>query len=346
MRDRNKTRWGILGTGRIAGTLAEALAVLPDAELVAVGSRSAESADRFGDRFDVPRRHATYEALLADDDVDVIYVATPHTHHPQNTIDCLNAGRAVLCEKPFAINAALSQSMIDVARARKLFLMEAMWSRFLPAHQRFYELIEDGAIGEPRTLVADFGFAAPFDAKQRLFNPQLGGGALLDVGVYPLTLATRIFGEPESIVSSAHLGDSGVDEQSAAVLQYAGGAQATIGCAIRTETGQEACLYGTEGFLRLESPWYWTDRLTIGSRGKEPRTLHIPYEGNGYTHEAIEVMRCLGEGLTESPKMTHENTLQVMRLMDRIRAPWGLRYPQEQAVSPVSAAPTDAVAAE
>ncbi len=329
MRDRNKTRWGILSTGRIAGTFAEALAVLPDAELLAVGSRTEASAKAFAETHGVEKIHSSYESLVSDPDIDAIYVATPHTLHPENAMLCLNAGKPVLCEKPFAINTELAQSMIDVARQKKVFLMEAMWTRFLPAMQRFFELIEDGAIGEPQLLEVDFGFRAPFDAKARLFNPTLGGGALLDVGVYPVALATRIFGEPATVASSANIGDSGVDEQASAILTYASGAQAVLSCAIRTHTQQSAAIYGSAGWIKIQEPWWQANRLILQKPDKKPVTLDVPFEGNGYTHEAMEVMRCLGEGLTESPRMTHENTLMVMRTLDRIRAPWGLKYPQE-----------------
>ena len=165
----------------------------------------------------------------------------------------------------------------------------------------------------------------PFDAEHRLFNPHLGGGALLDLGVYPVTLATRVFGEPDDIASHAYLGETGVDEQAVAIFAYAGGAQAIATSSVRVETGLEACIYGTQGSLRIEPPWYEASRLILSVQGKDSQTLDLPYTGNGYTHEAIEVMRCLHDGLTESPKMTHDDTLRVMRIMDRLRAQWGVK---------------------
>ena len=213
-----KIRWGILSTGNIARQFAHGLAALDDAELVAVGSRSAASADQFGNEFNVANRHASYEALANDPAVDAIYVATPHTLHAANTLLCLRAGKAVLCEKPFAINAAETAAMIAEARTRGLFLMEAMWTRFLPHMVRIRALIHAGAIGDVRMLNSTFGFRTEFDPKGRLFDPALGGGALLDVGIYPVSFASMVFGTPTFITSHATIGATGVDEQVAMIL--------------------------------------------------------------------------------------------------------------------------------
>lgn len=323
-----KTRWGILGTGRISRTFAEALAVIPEAELVAVGSRTKEAAEGFAAKYKVARAHASYEALARDAGVEAVYIGTPHNLHCENTILCLEAGKAVLCEKPFAIHERDGRKMVEAARRTKRFLMEAMWTHFLPAVVRFLEIAERGSIGEFRMFHADFGFKAPFDPKGRLFDPALGGGSLLDVGVYPVALATRLFGEPERIQSSAVLGKTGVDEQAAMILEYDGGKQAVLSSAVRAETGHGAILSGSEGRLRIEPPFWRGQRLVVSAGGKE-EIVDLPYEGNGYPHEAREVMRCLAEGLLESPRMPHDFSLRVMRTMDRIRAPWGLRYPGE-----------------
>ena len=192
----DKLRWGILGTGYIATLFAEGLRVVSDAELVAVGSRSQDSADAFGDKFDVPRRYASYEAVANDDEVDVVYVSTLHNLHKENTLMSLRAGKAVLCEKPFAINVNEAEEMVAVAREEKRFLMEAMWTRYFPIMVRLRELLAEGVIGDVRMLHADFGFRTDFDPRGRLFNPEFGGGALLDVGIYPLSLSYMIFGEP------------------------------------------------------------------------------------------------------------------------------------------------------
>jgi predicted dehydrogenase len=322
-------RWGILGTGRIARLFAEGLKPLPDADLVAVGSRTQRSADAFGNAHDAPHRHASYAALANDADIDVIYVATPHSLHRESSILCLEAGKAVLCEKPFTINASEAQDVISLAREKELFLMEAMWTRFLPVIVQARGLLADGAIGELRMITADFGFRIDVDPTNRLFDPHLGGGALLDVGIYPISLASMLFGPPTRITGMAHLGETGVDEQAAVILGYAEGELAILATAIRTDTPIEAVLLGTKGRIRIHSPWYYGTTLTLSVKDHEDVTMRLPYKGNGYTHEAIEVMRCLREGKLESDTMPLDETLSIMETMDAIRAQWGLKYPME-----------------
>jgi predicted dehydrogenase len=326
----DKIRWGILGTGNIATRFAEGLMALPDAELVAVGSRSPSSADSFGYEFDVPHRHASYAALADDPDVDVVYVATPHPFHREHSLLCLEGSKPVLCEKPFAINASEAEDVITLAREKGLFLMEAMWTRFLPVLVKVRELLAEGAIGEIRALFADFGFRTAFDPQSRLFDPHLGGGALLDVGVYPVSLASMVFGAaPSRINGMAHLGQTGVDEQSAVILSYDQGQLAILAAAVRTEMPQEAVLMGTEGQIRIHAPWWRPTALTLSLPGQEDESLHLPYEGNGYNYEAAAVMDCLRAGRTESDVMGLDETLAIMQTLDRIRAQWDLRYPME-----------------
>ena len=330
-----KIRWGILGTGSIARKFAEGLKALDDAELVAVGSRTQQSADAFGDAFGVPHRRASYEALASDADVDVIYVATPHALHKDNTILCLRAGKPVLCEKPFAINAREAEEMIRCARERKLFLMEAMWSRFFPITFKVRELLRGGVIGEPRMLTADFGFRTRINPKGRLFDPALGGGALLDVGVYPVSLSSMIFGTPTRIAGMAHLGETGVDEQAAIILGFPGGALSILYTAIRTRTPQEAVIMGTHGQIRIHSAWWRPTKMTVTGFAQRdtasPEVVELPYEGNGYNYEAAEVMQCLHAGKQESDLMPLDETLAIMRTLDEIRAQWHLKYPMEAA---------------
>jgi len=324
-----KTRWGILGTGNIASQFARGLTALDDAELVAVGSRTADSAEAFGERFSAPRRHSSYAALASDPDVDAIYVATPHPLHHDNTIMCLESGKAVLCEKPFAINATEAQSMIATARARGVFLMEAMWTRFLPHIVRLRELLAAGTIGEVRMLQVDFGFRTSFNPQGRLFDPALGGGALLDVGIYPVSLASMILGTPQRVTGMAHLGETGVDEQSAMIFGYAGGQLALLSQAIRTNSPHEALLLGTVGKIRVHSSWWKSTTITLSVDGRPDELIDLPEVGNGYNYEAAEVGRCLRAGRTESNVMPLDETLAIMRTLDEVRAQWGLRYPGE-----------------
>lgn len=325
----DRIRWGIMGTGWIAGQFAEGLADLPDAELIAVGSRTAEAAGRFADRFGVPRRHANYEALAEDPGVDVVYVATPNTFHKRDSLLCLEAGKPVLCEKPFTINAGEAATVIKAARNGNLFLMEAMWTRFLPAIERLRVLLAEGVIGDLHMLVADLGMRFDFDPQSRLYDPHLGGGALLDLGIYPVSMASMLFGAPSRITSTAQIGVTGVDEQAAIIFEYGPRQLATLHTSLLTETPQEAILQGSRARIRVEGPIYRPSRLVLSVAGLEDRVFEVPYRGNGYTHEAAEVMRCLRAGELESRVMSLNETLSIMRTMDEIRGQWGLRFPME-----------------
>jgi dihydrodiol dehydrogenase / D-xylose 1-dehydrogenase (NADP) len=325
----DKIRWGILSTGWIAKKFAEGLSVLPDAEIVAVGSRAQETADAFGDEYGVPHRHASYEALVGDQDVDVIYIGTPHPFHKDNAILSLEAGKAVLLEKPFTINAGEAEKVIALAREKGLFLMEAMWSRYIPIIVKLRELLAEGAIGEVRMLTADLGFRSEFDPKSRLFNLELGGGALLDVGIYPISFASMVLGTPARIASMAHLGQTGVDEQAGIVFGYDGGQLAILHTALQTSTTIEATVMGTKGKIRVHSAWFYGTTLTLSIEGRDDEAISLPYEGNGYNFEAAEVMRCLREGKLESDVMPLDETLAIMQTLDTIRAQWGFKYPME-----------------
>jgi predicted dehydrogenase len=325
----NPIRWGIFSTARIANQFVKGALVLPDAQVIAVGSRTQEAADRFAEPYNIAHRHASYEALVHDPDVDIIYVATPHSLHREATLMCLNAGKPVLCEKPFAINAQQAREMIETARAKGLFLMEAMWSRYLPIIVKLRELLAEGAIGEVRMLEADFGFRAEFNPAGRLFNPALGGGGLLDVGIYVNSLASMILGRPTRIMSQAQLGETGVDEQAAMLYGYEGGKLALLSCAVRTNTFHEASIYGTTGRIRLHGQWWHGDTLTLYRAGQPEETIKRPIEGNGYNYEAAEAMACLRAGKLESDVMPLDETLAIMETLDAVRGQWGLRYPME-----------------
>jgi predicted dehydrogenase len=322
-------RWGIIGPGNIAKKFATGLTALPDAELVAVGSRTQAGADAFGELFAVPHRHASYEALAYDPQVDAVYIATPHSLHRENSLLCLEAGKAVLCEKPFTINAAEAETVINLARQKGLFLMEAMWTRYIPLIVKVRELLAEGVIGDVRMLSADFGFGSRFNPRSRLYDPNLGGGALLDVGVYPVSLASMIFGSPARITSMAHLGPSNVDEQAAIVLGYEGGELAVLSTSIQTTTPQEAVLMGTAGRIKIHYPWWVPTRLTLSQGGQPDEVIEIPFTGNGFNYEAAEVAHCLQAGKPESEIMPLDETLSIMETMDEARAQWGLKYPME-----------------
>ena len=324
-------RWGILGTGAIAKKFVTGLKSVPDAQIAAIGSRKQDTADAFAKEFGASKAHASYEALASDPEVDAIYVSTPHQLHCVNTLLCLDHGKAVLCEKPFAINTREAQQMVSRAREKKRFLMEAMWTRFLPAMAQARKWIAEGRIGEPRMVMADFGFRGDLNADSRLFAPEYGGGSLLDVGIYPLSFASMIFGgkKPHAITGSAHLGATGVDEQAAYVLTYDAGRLAVLASAVRTETPYDAYVLGTEGRIQLHSPFWCTTKATLKIGENEPTVFEQPHQGNGYEYQAMEVMRCLRAGETESPGMPLAESIVLMETMDVLRAQWGLKYPMD-----------------
>lgn len=317
--------WGILGAGRIAGRFAAEAKLVPGARLVAVGARSAERAAEFARQNGVERSYGSYADLVADPDVDAVYVATLHPQHCEHTLLALDAGKAVLCEKPFAVNAGQARQMIERARARRLFLMEAMWTRFNPITVQVRQWLGEGLIGEPRLATIDFGFRAAWDPASRILNPTLAGGALLDVGVYVLAYASMIFGRPAQIRAAGHIGETGVDEQTAMVLKYDGGQLASLTCAVRTATPQAARIDGTAG--SIEVPAFW--RATTARLIRPDRPPLEATGDHGFRYEIAEVMTCLAAGRTESPAMPLDETLAIAETMDEIRRQIGLRYPFE-----------------
>lgn len=323
-------RWGILGAGSIAHKFATGLNDLPDTELYAVGSRSQAKADAFADVYKIPLRYDSYEALVADPKINAIYVATPHTFHKEHSILAMRHGKAVLCEKPFALNAVEAAEMINFARQHKVFLMEAMWSRFLPHMQRVKELIQEGAIGEVRMLQADFGFRMPeVMPEHRLFNPHLGGGALLDVGIYPVSLAYFLFGQPSHIKTLANLGSTSVDEEAAIIFQHAKGQLSLLSTAIRLTTPHEALIVGTQGRIKIHASWWAPAAFTLECSGQDAQLIKVDTPLNGYNYEALEVAKCVQDGRLESSIMPLDETLQIMETLDTIRKAWGLSYPAE-----------------
>ena len=324
-----KIRWGILATGWIAGQLAEAINNQPDAECLAVGSRSQQAADALGVRWGIPRRYASYEALAADPDLDVIYIATPHNLHDENMKLCLTAGKHVLCEKPLTVNAAQARECMALAQEKGLFLMEAMWMKFIPAIRQMQQWLADGRIGTTHLVQAHFSFNIPYNPHGRLYDPALAGGALLDMGIYPATLAHLVLGKPDQILSAAHLGETGVDELNAAIWHYERGAQAMISSSQRLERPCEAFITGSHGYIKLHENFWHSQTVTIKQSGGEAETMHIPYEGNGYIYQVREVHDCLRVGRLESAVVPQADTLEIMTLLDEMRRQWGLVYATE-----------------
>jgi predicted dehydrogenase len=343
--------WGVIGTGRVARDFAEGLRSIPGARLVAVCSKQKQNADTFARIWRADHATSTCEDLVTNAKVDVVYVATPHAMHKHHAALALDAGKAVLCEKPFTASGAEALAVIKLARQRKLFCMEAMWMHFLPAMRKAIEMIQSGVIGEPQMLTADFGVPTRFDPHNRFFDAKQGGGAMLDRGVYPIALAWRLFGKPDKVEALCALGATGVDTTSAVIMRYASGPIAMLGGTLTGYGSNEAVIVGTEGRITIHEPLCRPDSFSIARAplssaeasaiekpalkerlrssallrllrrflpGRE-RHVRVPYQGNGYNYEAEEVMRCIKSGVIESEVWPLDSTAGVMEILDSIR---------------------------
>jgi predicted dehydrogenase len=315
--------WGLIGTGGIAAAFVADLKFTRTGRPAAVGSRQVDSANRFADRFDIPNRHASYEALVADPDVDVVYVATPHPMHYANALLALRAGKPVLVEKAFTMNAAEAEDLVATARADGLFLMEAMWTRFLPHIVEIRRLLEEGALGEIVTVTADHGQWFAEDSAFRLFAPELGGGALLDLGVYPVSFASMVLGKPDRIATLIDPAFTGVDGQTSMLFGYAGGAQAVLTCTLSAKSPTRAAIVGKDARIEVDGSFYAPTSFDVISRTGERTRFETAHEGHGLWYEAEEVARCLREGLLESPLMPLDESVEIMRTMDAVLAQAG-----------------------
>ncbi len=323
-------RWGILGCGRIARKFASDLKLVKNAELVACGARSKQSADEFVQEFSVKHKHYSYEDLVINKEVDVIYIATPHSHHYEHTLLCIKNNKAVLCEKAFAINYTQAEEMIRAARDKKVFLMEAVWTKFLYPFNKVKQMIDDGMIGQIKGMSLNFGFRPPADAPQRVYDPELGGGTVLDIGIYNVFATLFFLGKPDAIEATMTPASTGVDAQCAVTFNYNSGAIAQLFSTFLSDTSTALDIYGTEGRIHLTARYY-TPFTTIEYYTGKPDTKQIIYsgenqEGFGYQYEAQHVCECLEKGLKESNIMTHADTLLLMETLDKIRNKAGIKY--------------------
>jgi predicted dehydrogenase len=314
-------RWGIIGPGRIARKLAADFAVVDGCELVAVGSRSLARAEAFAADLSPTltgpvRPYGSYADLLAEPDVDVVYIATPHRQHAAVAAAVLEAGKAILVEKAFTCTVAGAQKVVDIARAHRLFAMEAMWTRFVPLVVRLRQLLADAAIGEVRAVHADLGVTREFDPADRLWDPAQGGGALLDLGVYPVAFAQMILGEPVSVAVRGNLGRTGVEEDVALLLGYASGAWAMIDCSLRLPLPGAASVVGSAGRIDVLPRFHHPVDLVLYRAGHEPEAIHLPVLGGGYAHELIEVRDRIAAGQLESTVMPLHDTLSVLHTLE------------------------------
>jgi len=323
-------KWGIIGCGRIAHKFAKSLQTLDHVELVAGASRTPGRAADFAAAFDMARSHADYEALVAEPEIDAIYVATTHNFHHENVKLCLERGKHVLCEKPLTVNAHQAAELIKLARAKNLFLMEGMWTRFLPSTVRLNELLAAGVIGEVLTLKADFCRKMTDDPEHRLRKKSLAGGALLDLGIYPIAFASMLFGsQPARIQSSAAMGVTGVDERSFYLLDYPAGRTAQLSVSFGYDLPVDAYICGTKGVIHVPGFMHAQD-FTICRNGEEPEHVSMPFDmDTGFCFEIAHAMECIRVGKTESDVMPLDETLQIAQTMDLLRTQWGLEYPGE-----------------
>jgi len=311
-------RWGIIGTGGIARTFAADLEHTDSGTVAAVGSRRQATADEFGERFGVPNRHDSYEALVEDPDVDVVYVSTPHPMHHPDALLALRAGKHALVEKPFTMNAAEAEELVAEARDRGLFLMEAMWARFLPHIREIRRLLAEGVLGDIVTVHADHAQWFEEDPEFRLFAPELGGGAQLDLGIYPVSFASMVLGAPNRVRVLSDPAFTGVDAQTSILLGYESGAHAVLNSTLRAAGTTRAAIVGTEGRIEIDGAFYQPVSFTLIPRQGEPQRMFDPPAEGGLRHEADEVARCIGAGELESPEMPLDETVAIMRTMDAV----------------------------
>lgn len=326
-------RWGIVGPGRIAESVIGDFAHVAGAQALAVASRSLDRAQAFAQRHGVARAYGSYAEIMADDDIDVLYLATPHPQHRAIALAGIAAGKALLVEKTFTATVAGAEEVVAAARAAGVFVMEAMWTRFLPALVAARELVDDGAIGEVRQVQADLGVDRPYDPTDRLFDLARGGGAMLDLGVYPISLAQWFLGEPNDVWATGSLFPTGVDAEAGVLLGYPDGRAAALLTSLRHPTPGAARLYGTGGWIEVAPRFHHPKTIVLHRHGHEPETITRPPLGGGYAHELIEVSDAVRAGRTESTVMPLADTLAVQRVLNAACAQLGVEHSEGAEVS-------------
>ncbi|MFQ6599475.1 Gfo/Idh/MocA family protein [Flavobacterium sp. C3NV] len=324
MKNDNKVKWGIIGLGNIANQFAADLLLLPDAALFAVASRDHNKAIEFAKKYNCTKSYDSYEALFQDDKVDIIYIATPHDSHAELSIKALENGKHVLCEKPMSLSYKDALRMIEASRKHNKFFMEAFWTRFIPSVKEILEKVNQGIIGDVKYVKADFAFYADEKQGGRLFDKNLGGGALFDIGVYPLFLSYILLGIPKEIIAKSIYNKNGIDLQTSMILQYEN-AQSVLHASIISESDMKATISGTQGHIQLNSPWYIADGYSVSKNNKE-ETFSLPNLGIGYTHEAVECHNCIRNNQIESKLWSHQNSLDLSKIVEDIKNKIGLEF--------------------
>ncbi len=319
-------RWGIIGLGKIAHKFAADLLLADNAVLQGVASRSETKAAEFARQYAANKYYGSYEGLLNDPEIDIVYIATPHVLHFENTMSCLEHNKSVLCEKPMGMNAEQVWLMIEKARRNNLFLMEGIWTRFLPATKKLLELLEQNAIGTPLHLKADFGFKAAYEPEKRLFKKSLGGGALLDIGLYPLYLSLLVLGKPKTIKALARFTETGVDSYVSIIAEFETAAMGLLEATLDSKTPTEAEIYGTQGKIKIHSRFHQSEKISLFDEQDHESVIELPLTGNGYVHEIEEVHACLSNGQKESEKLPLATSLALAELLDQVGQEIGLSY--------------------
>lgn len=326
----NKIKWGILGAGNISSSFATALNSIEDAEIVGVAARDRIRAEEFCEKYNGKKAYGSYEELVMDPEIQVVYIGTLHPYHYEHAKLCLEHGKAVLCEKPFTLNEKSSKALMDLAKEKNVFLMEAMWTKFLPATKKVKEWIQNGKIGNVRYIKSAFGLHLEYDETHRLFQLEKGGGALLDLGIYPITYAIHMLGQvPRDIKSSVVMGKAKTDEINTVIMEFDKGVVANLMSASTVEVGKDTEIIGDKGKILVPNFWMANEATLMDLDGNEKEHFEVTHKANGYEYEAMEVMECIRLGKLESDVVPHKDTLDIMRIMDSLRHDWGLEYPGE-----------------
>ncbi|MEO8472613.1 MAG: Gfo/Idh/MocA family oxidoreductase [Chryseolinea sp.] len=319
-------KWGIIGPGKIAHVFAEAVANEGYSEIRAVASRDVNRGKEFAQKHNIPIVYDSYQSLIEDPLIDIVYVATPHSFHERQVISCLENKKAVLCEKPMTVNLDSALRMIGSSRKNNTFLMEAMWTRFMPATLKVMELIKEGQIGEVKYVHGDFGDSFPFDQSSRVYDLKLGAGSILDIGIYPLFLSLLLLGKPDSIKAVGHLAVTGADDLVSAITYYKKGCIGSFMSTTVMKTPTTAEIIGTGGVITLHPPWYKTKSLSLAKIDKPTQVLNVPFDGNGFEFQIHEVLTCMDKGVIESSMMSHDFTLLLSETMEEICKQCGVSY--------------------
>jgi len=320
-----KINWGIIGLGNIAKKFAADLQLSNSSILYGVASRDIIKAKVFKEKFKSIKYYGTYQELANDSDIDIIYIATPHTFHFENTMMCLRKGKAVLCEKPMGIDSNEVKMMVQEAKSRNLFLMEGIWTRFIPATEKLIEILNKKIIGDVFSIRADFGYKGDLNLESRVYNKKLGGGSLLDIGIYPIYLSLLTMGFPRDLKAIARMTETGVDSYCSMLFDYENGSKANLESSVEAETPNEAYIYGSDGSIKLHSSFHHTEKITISRNGKK-EVLDIKYKGNGYIYEIEEVNNCLLNQEIESQKLPLKTSIDLILLIDKVKEEIGLKY--------------------